>query len=151
MSNTQVYTQQFQFPSASTTQPYNYYTPSRGTSPSSSATATPLTSSPTSPHQAHRKMNTPAYVPAVLRPNVQEPRRIKKNPGSAQSTPPGSQSGSLESCDGFPSDTTSIRRRDTMESGKWGLGRMVETSNTGAGPTRDHWKVNSPSSTFYHS
>jgi hypothetical protein len=122
-----------------------YSTASQPISPVSSTTATPQASSPTSPRSAlnylpvHtrqlRPPKSPLYVPAVLRP-TEPPRRIKSTP----LTPPPSTHGSFES--------PGLSRSDTGDSGKWGLGKIVENEWTVKDlgrvtdlPSRDHWKV----------
>lgn len=125
---------------------YSMYSNTSQISPISSATATPQGSSPTSPRSSlshaavHtrqlRPLKSPLYVPAVLRPN-QPSRKIKTNPLTPDST-----QGSFESA--------GLSRSDSGDSGKWGLGMIVETewSVKDLGevtdvPSKDHWKPDS--------
>lgn len=147
-----------QYNTTSPTTHYNnlYSNPSHHPiSPTPSATATPQGSSPTSPRSSlnylpvHtrqlRPPKSPLYVPAVLRP-TEPPRRIKNTP----LTPPSSTHGSFES--------PGLSRSDTGDSGKWGLGKILETewSVKDLGqvtdvPSRDHWKVCDSGSTLPNS
>jgi len=141
----------------------NYTTPSSSQinlygaqqiSPVNSASATPMTVSPTSPRNPsqlpHLPLHTrqlrppksPLYVPAVLRPTE---RPIKQTP----LTPPRSVHGSLDSLEGAEAGRA-LSRRSTGESmKKAGLSRLVESERTiesGVAivtglPTREHWKV----------
>ncbi|KAI9874505.1 MAG: hypothetical protein M1830_009675 [Pleopsidium flavum] len=123
-------------------------------SPVSSASATPLNVSPTSPRITNqhpylplhtrqlRPPKSPLYVPAVLRPTE---RPVRQSP----LTPPRSVHGSLDSLDGTEAGRA-LSRRSTGESmKKAGLGRLVEDERIGESelgtvtglPTREHWKV----------
>jgi len=130
---------------------YALYNPqSRQISPTSSATATPSNSSPTSPRTgapallpSHtrqlRPPKSPLYIPAVLRP-TDPPKRAAKSP----LTPPASIHNSIDSLE----NARTHSRRLTGDSGKFDLGSITETeySTEGLGkvtalPTREHWKV----------
>ncbi|PSS22498.1 hypothetical protein M430DRAFT_98942 [Amorphotheca resinae ATCC 22711] len=135
---------------------YALYNPqSRQISPTSSATATPSNSSPTSPRTgapallpSHtrqlRPPKSPLYIPAVLRP-TDPPKRAAKSP----LTPPASIHNSIDSLE----NARTHSRRLTGDSGKFDLGSITETeySTEGLGkvtalPTREHWKPDSESS-----
>lgn len=141
-----------QFTSSPTQSQYTLYNShSQQTSPINSATATPKTSSPTSPRAgppaqlpAHtrqlRPLKSPMYVPAVLRPTDHPRKPTRQSP----MTPPHSNSNSFDDLD----DARSLKRRSTGDSAKFGLGEIqeVEDSIEGLGkvtgfPTREHWKV----------
>lgn len=126
-----------------------YNSQSQQTSPINSATATPNNASPTSPRAgappqlpAHtrqlRPLKSPLYVPAVLRP-TDPPKRVTK-----PLTPPQSLHSSFDDLE----SARTLSRRSTVDSGKFGLGAIVEAewSTEGLGkvtalPTREHWKV----------
>lgn len=132
---------------ASPTQ-YSLYNTQQQISPLNSATATPT--SPTSPRPpqhasipAHtrqlRPPKSPLYIPAVLRPTDPPRRATKPSP----LTPPQSTHGSFEDL-----GPKSLSRRSTGDSGKFGLGAIVEAEWSSEGlakvmamPTREHWKV----------
>ncbi|KAL2074355.1 hypothetical protein VTL71DRAFT_8133 [Oculimacula yallundae] len=141
---------------ASPTQ-YSLYN-SQQTSPINSATATPNNTSPTSPRSgvpahlaAHtrqlRPPKSPLYVPAVLRPTDPPKRTARQSP----LTPPHSKSNSFDDSDPL----RTLSRRSTGDSGKFGLGAIVEAEWSSEGlngfekvkglPTRDHWKPDSES------
>jgi hypothetical protein len=120
-------------------------------SPINSATATPNTTSPTSPRAGpppHLPVHTrqlrppksPLYVPAVLRP-TDPPKRVTK---ASPLTPPQSMNSSFDDLE----NARTLSRRSTGDSGKFGLGAITEAewSTEGLGkvtalPTREHWKV----------
>ncbi|KAH8595720.1 hypothetical protein B0O99DRAFT_511527 [Bisporella sp. PMI_857] len=133
-----------------------YNSQSQQVSPLSSATATPANVSPTSPRAtlpphlpAHtrqlRPPKSPLYTPAVLRPTDYPKRVVKSSP----LTPPHSVHSSLEDLD----SVKPLSRRSTGDSGKFGLGSIVESEWIGedlgavtAQPSRDHWKPDAESS-----
>ena len=119
-------------------------------SPVNSATTTPTNNSPTSPRLNHRQLRppkAPLYVPAALRP-TERPQR------SSPPTPPRSIHGSDNSVDEGDMGE-SISRRSTMEDN--GISKLAENEwmkNEHLGevtghPTRDHWKVSTPSSPLH--
>lgn len=131
---------------------------SQQTSPINSATATPNNTSPTSPRagipahlSAHtrqlRPPKSPLYVPAVLRPTDPPKRTAKQSP----LTPPHSKDNSFDDSDTL----RTLSRRSTGDSGKGGLGAIVEAEWSSEGlegfgkvkgmPTREHWKPDSES------
>ncbi|CZT51418.1 related to VPS27-vacuolar protein sorting-associated protein [Rhynchosporium secalis] len=141
---------------ASPTQ-HNLYN-SQQISPTNSATATPNNTSPTSPVSgvpAHLAANnrqlrppkSPLYVPAVLRPTDPPKRTARQSP----LTPPHSKDNSFDDSDPL----RTLIRRSTGDSGKSGLGAIVETEWSMEGlngfekvkglPNRDHWKPDSDS------
>lgn len=123
------------------------------TSPAPSLPGTPQGQSPTSPRTSFissqarqlRPLKSPMYVPAVLRP-TDRPNR-KGNKSTSASSPP---KDCVESSQGSDvASITSVIRRDTMDSGKAGLGKIQENEFlstrtfgevTGC-PTQRHWKV----------
>lgn len=119
-------------------------------SPTNTTPPTPNNASPTSPRSglanylpAHtrqlRPPKSPLYVPAVLRP-TDPPRRMKPSP----LTPPQSMHSSIDDLE----NATTLTRRSTGDSGKFGLGAITESEFNVQGlgkvtalPTRNHWKV----------
>lgn len=133
-----------------------YGTGSQPISPLTSATATPTGGSPTSPRSQFaqvpsqsrqlRPMKSPLYIPAVLRP-TEAPKKITRPSGPT--TPPASANSSFDSPNSVKTLDSSARR-NTGDSGKFGLGKITEIENgpltEGLGkvtdyPTRKHWKV----------
>lgn len=129
-----------------------YNTQSQQISPVNSATATPNNASPTSPRaslpSSHlpaqirqlRPPKSPLYVPAVLRP-TDPPKRVSRQ---SPMTPPQSKSNSWDDLE----DARTLSRRSTGDSGKFGLGGIIEAEWSAEGlgkvtaaPTRQHWKV----------
>lgn len=120
-------------------------------SPTNTTPPTPNNASPTSPRNglpnylpAHtrqlRPPKSPLYVPAVLRPTDPPKRMMKPSP----LTPPQSMHSSFDDLE----SATTLTRRSTGDSGKFGLGAITETewSVEGLGkvtalPSRNHWKV----------
>jgi hypothetical protein len=141
-------------PAPYTTSPSQYTmygTQSQPISPANSANATPHNASPTSPRtpaglplpvhpRTLRPPKSPLYVPAVLRPTDPPKRVIKQSP----ITPPQSMNNSFDSLNNF----RPLSRTSTVDSGKFGLGKIAEGSWDLSGlpkvtdlPNRDHWKV----------
>lgn len=124
---------------------YSSQTQAQQISPTNSMPTTPNTTSPTSPQSAYlpgvsrqlRPPKNPMFMPAALRANEHQPRRIAKPP-----TPPESAHNSPDGNERF------LSRRATADSGKFGVGELSkeEWSSEGEGqvtalPTREHWKV----------
>lgn len=118
-------------------------------SPTNITPQTPNNASPTSPRSGlpHYLQNTrqlrppksPLYVPAVLRP-TDPPKRAMK---PSLLTPPQSMHSSFDDLE----NATTLSRRSTGDSGKFGLGAIDESEwveelgKVTALPTRNHWKV----------
>ncbi|KAL5354410.1 Zn finger protein [Pseudogymnoascus australis] len=133
-----------QYPS----QQFSLYS-SQPVSPASSNPTTPQGSSPTSPRSSThlsthtrqlRPQKSPLYVPAVLRPS----RPPRRKTGTGTLTPPSTNDGL---------DSPALLRSDS-DNGKWGLGRLMDSSEWRGKPlgrvtdlpSRDHWKPDSDAS-----
>jgi hypothetical protein len=153
--STQIMATDFAMPVQQFTSSPTHYTlyntqQSQQTSPTNSANATPLDTSPTSPRvvaplhlpaqtRQLRPPKSPMYMPAVLRP-TDPPKRVTRN---SPLTPPNSTHSSFDDTE----NARSLRRQSTGDSGKFGLGAIIEAElSEGLGkvtalPTREHWKV----------